>query len=137
MPTNISFNITLPRRPLSLDCLLHCFCIKAFTFCFPNFFQKFRQFCCFSSLNLFLLFIYPNPVVPIFMLRITFDIFILLSILHASTATFHFLPVYNSGTLSLTDWSSDCWSCNNSPTLHFLNSVTKPCIGNRHDVSSQ
>ena len=40
MPAHISFNITLPLRPLSLDWLLRCFCVKAFTFCFPNYFQK-------------------------------------------------------------------------------------------------
>ena len=112
MPGYISFNITLQFRPPSLDWLLHCFCVSPFNFCFHDYFQNSRWFCCFSSLNLFLLFICPIPVLPICVLPITFGIFLLLSILLASTATFHFLPVYNSGMLSVTDWSSDCWSCN-------------------------
>lgn len=36
-----SYNITLPLRPLSLEWLLHCFCLYPFTFYFPNYFQKF------------------------------------------------------------------------------------------------
>ena len=32
------FNITWP---LSLDWLLHCFCVKAFTFCFPDYYRTF------------------------------------------------------------------------------------------------
>ena len=62
MSGHISFNITLSLRPLSLDWLLHCFCVNAFTFCFP---KSRKWFCCFSSLKLFLLFIYPSPVLPI------------------------------------------------------------------------
>ena len=37
----ISLNITLLLRPLSLDWLLHCFCVKAFTFCFPDYYRTF------------------------------------------------------------------------------------------------
>ena len=111
---------------MSLYRLLHCFCGKTFTFCFRNS-ENSQQYYCFSLLNLFVFFMYPNSVLPVCVLPITFDFFSLLSILFASTATFHFLPLCNSGTLSLTDPSSGCYSCNNSITLSFLNFVTKPC----------
>ena len=131
MPTHIPFNITLPLRRLSLDWLLHCLCVvKAFTVCFPDYFQKF-------SAILLLLIIESLP--PFYIpkssstnLRVTHNLWYFYSAIYITCfdCNFPLSTCLQFWKLSLTDWSSDCWSCNNPPTLRFLNSVTRPCIGN-------
>ena len=146
MPAHISLNVTLKHRPMSLDSR-YCtdFVSRIWFYAFLITSQNSRWFSCFALLNLVHLFIYICPVLPNCKLpSITFETFMLLHIF-ASTVSSHFLSENNSRTLSQTSWFSDCCSCNNPPTLRFLNPVTKSCyfpvtkpyIDNRHEVWSQ